>query len=292
MSCWPAEWAQRAPLNDYPPAWASAWGDDRCGLWADLKIESNGLSATQRMRWIEPGEFLFGSTAEERASIKEQVHRKWANEFEEGLRHIDIGFGFWLADTPCTQGFWTAVMGSNPSMFQSGPDAPRKPVESVALEDVKQVADVTRFLEKLNQKLPKPLAQLPSEVEWEYACRADTQSTYWWGNAVNDLKANWDAKHEGPSPVDRYQPNPWGLFDMHGNVWEWCRGAWYDQYSNPYSIRPHAAPVRGGSWLFTSEVARCGCRMYFPRIVGDQSRGFRFSIASGGVNATPPSRGA
>jgi hypothetical protein len=114
---WPDADRWRAPVGDFPPPWASAWGDDRFGLWADLVI--NGV--TQRMRWIEPSGpegFLMGAPQAERDAIADKDVRKYANETEHEPRRVLMQQGFWLADTPCTQAFWLAVMGDNPSRFK------------------------------------------------------------------------------------------------------------------------------------------------------------------------------
>ena len=122
-----AEWA-RAPVGDFPPAWASVWGDDPYGLWADLTV----AGVSQRLRWVEPGDFTMGSSLEERLRIDDKNLREWADQNEAPQHRVTISRGFWLADTPCTQALWLAVLGGeNPSSFQAGDDAAQRPVELV-----------------------------------------------------------------------------------------------------------------------------------------------------------------
>lgn len=277
------EW--RPPIGDFPPPWASAWGDDPYGLWADLTV--NG--ATQRMRWIEPsGEagFLMGSTRPERDAINDKNVRDWANQHEHEPRKERIGAGFWLADTPCTQAFWTAVAGKNPSHFGKGREAPERPVESVSWQDVMQ-RFVGRFAQTSEWGTGDRLC-LPSEAQWEYAARAGTRTAYWWGDAWDEARGNVDVSgkrrwndNEGTTPVQRYAPNPWGLYDVHGNVWEWCSDPW-----QPRRDAPEARPdedvrvVRGGSWIYNSARARAAYRVRWPRRGVTKDQGFRFALRS------------
>jgi len=288
MNYWPKDVEHRAPLYDFPPAWACAWGDDWYGLWADLVV--NGT--TQRLRWIErsmPGGFLMGSTQKERDAIEHKDVREWANQHETEPQRVVIPSGFWLADTPCTQAFWLAVLGGeNPSHFKTAADAPRRPVERVPIDDDQDGPGVTSFLQALNQRLPEPRAALPSEEQWEYACRADTATAYWWGDGFDPARANadhtgkkdWDAK-QSTNPVVCYPPNPWGLFDMHGNVWEWTASPWRERRdAAPGQDAPLARVVRGGSWLNHPGHARSAYRGRVP--VGFRSLylGFRFFLRS------------
>ncbi len=282
---WNADDAKRAPIGDFPPLWASAWGDDPYGLWADLTV--NG--ATQRMRWIEPSGpegFLMGSTKEERDVIADEDFREWANQHEHEPRKETVEAGFWLADTPCTQAFWTAVVGENPSHFNQGADAPERPVESVRWDDVMEQF-IARFAQNSDRGTEGRL-YLPTEVEWEYAARAGTGKAYWWGDAWDANRGNvdvtgqrqWDDP-EGTTPVQCYAPNPWGLFDVHGNVWEWCSDVWHPRRDAP-EARPdeEGRVVRGGSWLHRPDYARAACRGRWHRALAAQSGGFRFALRS------------
>lgn len=282
---WSAEDRWRAPVGDFPPSWASAWGDDVYGLWADLTV--NGV--TQRMRWIEPSGpegFWMGSTKQERDAIKHQHVREWANRLEHEPMSVQLQHGFWLADTLCTQALWQAVTGKNPSHFSKGRDAPERPVESVRWNDVDEQF-VKRFAQTPAWGTGDRLC-LPSEEQWEYAARAGTRSAYWWSDAWDETRGNadvtgerrWDDK-EGTTPVHRYAPNPWGLFDVHGNVWEWCSSPWRPRWDAPEARSDEdARVVRGGSWISHPGGARAACRSGWLREYADRARGFRFALRS------------
>ena len=197
----------------FPPPFASAWGDDVHGLWADLRVTSERETAVQRLRWIEPGTFLMGSPQDEPE-----------RDADEGPQHlVTLARGFWLADTACTQALWEAVTGDNPSHFK-GAD---RPVEQVSWNDV------GTFLEKLEALVPGCRAELPTEAEWEYACRAGTMTPFSFGETITPEQVNYDGKYpyaggkkglyrKETVAVKSLPPNPWGLYEIHGNVWEWC----------------------------------------------------------------------
>ncbi|HNO60224.1 MAG TPA: formylglycine-generating enzyme family protein, partial [Plasticicumulans sp.] len=209
----PAAEAARWP-ETFPPPFADAWGDDRYGLWAEFVIVTGHGSAVQRLRWIEPGTFLMGSPDNEPERLN-----------NEGPQHlVTLTRGFWLADTACTQGLWQAVTGGNPSQFK---DDPQNPVEQVSWNDVQ------KFLRALEGLLPGIEACLPSEAQWEYACRAGTTTPFSFGTQVTPAQVNYDGNFpyaDGKKgedrgrtvPVKSLPANDWGLYEMHGNVWEWC----------------------------------------------------------------------
>jgi formylglycine-generating enzyme required for sulfatase activity len=176
---------------------------------------------------LPPGEFAMGFDTGYKAT--EPIHR------------VTLTRGFWLGHTEVTQAQWRAVMGNNPSFFQ-GDD---KPVEQVSWEDCQT------FLTRLNQRVPDLVCRLPSEAEWEYAARAaklvsryEQVDDYAW-HCLNSLGQT--------HAVGGKKPNPWGLSDMLGNVWEWCADG-YGPYT-PYPKQDPQGPVadqrsiRGGSWL-------------------------------------------
>jgi formylglycine-generating enzyme len=262
---WPAADRWRAPVADWPPLWASSWGSDRRGLWADLIV--NGV--TQRLRWIEPSGpegFLMGDPGE-------QLHKM-------------VESGFWLADTPCTQAFWVQVaeLQVNPSQFQQGDEAGQRPVERVSWDDAQQ------WLARLAQWCPATagLAALPTEVQWEYACRAGTTTAYWWGDEFDQTRANADVVGDrdldgskgATTPVKRHAPNPWGLHDMHGNVWEWCDDVWRERLDGVGEGGSSGRAVRGGSWFHHPGDARSAVRYGWPRDDRILLHGFRFALRS------------
>jgi sulfatase modifying factor 1 len=274
---WPAEELWRAPFGDFPPSWASAWGDDAYGLWADLTV--NGV--TQRMRWIEPSGsegFWMGVAKEDMIRINNRNNWIWPEGHEHELRHVQVEHGFWLADTPCTQAFWLAVTGKNPSRFDSGHEAPDRPVECVSWDRVMDQF-VARFAHAAEWCTGDRLC-LPTELQWEYAARAGTRSAYWWGDGWFERFGNvnvvgtrsWDDK-QGTTPVRRYAPNPWGLYDVHGNVWEWCANVWEH-------VPVSEIVVRGGSWLHPPHNARAAYRRLRHSFDGQYFTGFRFALRS------------
>jgi formylglycine-generating enzyme required for sulfatase activity len=284
MNYWPADLAHRAPVNDFPPAWASAWGEDRYGLWADLEVQG----ITQRMRWIEPtvgdGSWI-GADLYERENVSGRNTRTWVEKSEIKPFLVKIAPGFWLGDTPCTQAFWLAVVGGvNPSHFRKGAHALRRPVEQVPWFDDKHGKGVSGFLAALNRSLASTRASLPTEAEWEYACRAGTRTAYWWGDNFDPNRAN--ANHgktkgwgsiQGTTSVDRYPPNPWGLFDMHGNVWEWCSDPWRELGEEGEPQRRNFV-ARGGSWLNRVGLTRSASRGGWSAVDRGRVRGFRITL--------------
>jgi formylglycine-generating enzyme required for sulfatase activity len=147
---------------------------------------------------------------------------------------VTIRRPFWLGKYQVTQEQWQAVMGENPSHFKG---KPKNPVESVPWDQC-QV-----FVMKLTEKLRKR-SRLPTEAEWEYACRAGSATEFYFGEAVSSLRAyEWFNGNAGGStqPVGKLRPNAWGLHDMLGNVSEWCEDAWHDDY--------HGAPGDGSAWV-------------------------------------------
>ncbi len=257
----------------FPPDWADAWGDDGYGLWAEFVVRD----VRQRMRWIEPGTFWMGSPANEPGRFE-----------DEGPRHrVTISKGFWLADTACTQALWTAVTGSNPSRFN---DDPLCPVEQVSFDDVQT------FLAALRLVGVDGDAELPTEAQWEYACRAGTDTPFHFGAMITPQWVNYDGNYpynggakgeyrQRTVPVKALPANRWGLYQMHGNVWEWCRDGWreYQDRDEPDPEGPQGGAsraARGGSWLDFAQFARCAFRSRNVRGRRIHFLGFRFALRS------------
>jgi len=256
----------------FPAPWASEWGQDRFGLYMDLDYQG----IRQRFRWIMPGTFQMGSPENEKERSS-----------NETLHEVALTQGFWLADSACTQALWTAVMTGNPSRFQDGPN---HPVENVRWLDVQQ------FIEKLNTLFPDLHANLPTEAQWEYACRAGTQTPFSFGENITPKQVNYHGNYpyaggekgryrERTVPVKSLPPNPWGLFEMHGNVWEWCADWYAEEYPKQAITNPlgpdegNARVLRGGSWDISGRLARSA---YRRRIVPDYRYGyFGFRLTPG-----------
>jgi formylglycine-generating enzyme required for sulfatase activity len=193
---------------------------------------------------------------------------------------------FYLGKYPVTQEQYQAVMGKNPSNFK---DNPKNPVEQVSWNDAQE------FCKKLNQLIAGKDFRLPTEAEWEYACRAGTQTRYYFGDDAAKLgDYGWYDENSGSKthPVGQKKPNDWGLYDMSGNVWEWCEDPYHDSYANkPENIKNNGNTIwsssdaslrgmRGGSWDDYSG----GCRSaYRYRNVADyrgHDFGFRLVLSS------------
>ena len=191
---------------------------------------------------IPAGEFIMGSPSNEQD--------REANE--DSVHNVKICIPFYLGIYPVTQKEWIQVMESNPSSFK-GDDLP---VESVSWDDVQD------FINKLNDKESTWKYRLPSEAEWEYACRAGTATRYSFGDAEIKLSEYaWyypagdedDISKEKLHPAGQKQTNSWGLYDMHGNIWEWVQDCWNNCYDDVNNDRPDD----GSAW----ESGNCGFRV-------------------------------
>jgi formylglycine-generating enzyme required for sulfatase activity len=256
------------------PPWANELGRDSHGLYLDVDL----IGVVQRFRWIEPGEFMMGSPAGEAGRYD-----------DEGPRHrVRFTRGFWLADTACTQALWGAVMGGkNPSVFQ---DDARNPVENVSWDDA------SAFLQRVASLVPGVVAGLPTEAEWEYACRAGSETPFSFGTTTTPDQANYDGNspyaggekdvyRQKTVPVKSFAPNRWGLYEMHGNVWEWCVDGKrsYDRNDQenprgPEEVAPRV--VRGGSWHNEAGWLRSASRHGRLRDYSNGDQGFRFALRS------------
>lgn len=275
--------------HPFPPPWAEAWGDDRYGLWADLLVKG----VTQRMRWLAPGRFVMGSP------VTEPGHQS-----EESPQHtVTLTESQWLADTACTQAMWEVVMGSNPSYVT---DDPNKPVEMVSWSDVQDFFGALQTHDVLPAGIE---AVLPTEAQWEYACRAGTVSAYSFGDTISvknvnfDHDKNWKKRvdmHQTIVPVKSLPANCWGFYEMHGNVWEWCadsmRAYAVGNVSNPSG--PSGAvgdgsfelAVRGGAWRGHFRFERSAQRSHRSRDKRLNLIGFRFALRSKSEQRTEGSR--
>ncbi|MGI6402559.1 MAG: formylglycine-generating enzyme family protein [Thermoguttaceae bacterium] len=218
-------------LGDEPaaPTVAASWVDssDRApGTRQTFEIDGDEYG----LRWIPAGEFEMGDPQDPNGRKNDRPQR-----------HVTLTSGFWLLETAVTQKLYRQIMGDNPS-FQQGDD---RPVECVSWDQA------TEFCQKLSERLPEGLvAELPTEAQWEYACRAGTSTAYNWGDEWDEDKANITRAR---IDVKQYPPNQWGLYDMHGNICEWCRDG-YGPYPEGPLVDPQGPQefeqrvVRGGSW--------------------------------------------
>jgi len=238
---------------------------------------SNGV--TLEMVSLPAGEFLMGSPDSDPDA--------W--DSEKPPHQVKVN-SFAIGKYPVTQAQYQAVMGTNPSHFKNNSwfkNNLQNPVERVSWNDAQA------FCQKLSQITGKTY-RLPTEAEWEYACRAGTTTRYYFGDDANQLGDY--AWYKGNSqntthPVGQKRPNAWGLYDMSGNVWEWCEDNWHSSYigaptdgsawsindnDNDYRIR------RGGSWYFNPNYCRSAYRYYLYRRVNvNDFLGFRVVCGAG-----------
>ena len=228
------------------------------------------------LHWCPPGTFMMGSLKSEKGRSRDETQHQ-----------VTLTKGFWMLEIPVTQLMWKSVMGKNPSWFKGD----NLPVECVNWNDCQE------FIRKLNGLFDSSLRfRLPTEAEWEYACRAGTITAFSFGNSLNGDKANCDGRSpygtntKGPylgetTPVMTYVPNPWGLYDMHGNVCEWCED-WYGNYPNGNVNDPKGPNsgsnrvYRGGVWDNCAGYCRSAGRSWDNPGNRYYDLGFRLALSS------------
>ncbi len=229
-----------------------------------LKREESGFPDTytnclgMEFILIPAGKFEMGSPADE---------NNWYKN-ERPVHEVNIEKAFYIGKFLVTQKQWTELVGSNPSKFVGD----NRPVDRVSWNAAQD------FIDKLNEKEGTDKYRLPSEAEWEYACRAGTATRYSFGDCESELDeycycGNLDI---GSHPVGQKKPNPWGLYDMHGNLWEWVQDMYHDSYENApadCSAREDAdvssrvmRVLRGGSWQTSAVGCRSASRYCYPPI--------------------------
>jgi len=224
-----------------------------------------GGGVTMELVYVKPGRFTMGSPTSEAG-----------RDNDETQHEVTITRGFYLGKYEVTQGQYQAVVGSNLSNWKEA----NRPVECVSWNDA------TEFCNRLSQRVGKQV-RLPTEAEWEYACRAGSTTRFCFGDSDGGLgEYAWFSSNSGGQThaVGGRTPNAWGLYDMHGNVWEWCED-WYGGYpsgtvndpTGPVSGRARA--LRGGSWGSSPR----GCRSALRDGVGPALRGggsgFRVAVS-------------
>ncbi|MEE9350677.1 MAG: formylglycine-generating enzyme family protein [Thiotrichaceae bacterium] len=261
----------------YYPEWGGTLEQDENGIYTEITVK--GIS--QRFRYITAGTFLMGSPTSE-------IDRS----SDEAQHEVTLSSGYWLADTACTQALWQTVMGENPARFN---EDLQNPVEQVSWDEV-QV-----FIKKLNELIPELSAQLPTEAQWEYACRAGTTTPFTFGENISPEQVNYDGGYpyangkkgldrEKTVPVKALAKNEWGLYQMHGNVYEWCQD-WYGDYPTSPVQNPEGAEtsvyrvLRGGSWFDFGQDVRSADRSGDTPDNRDYDFGFRLSLGQAKVEA-------
>ena len=232
--------------------------------------------AEMEMIYCAPGSFIMGSPPDDPDRCDAEVQHK-----------VIFTKGFWLGKYPVTQEQWESVMGHNPSESTKGYNYP---VDCVSWDDCND------FIEKINSQ-SNLNARFPTEAEWEYACRAGTTTAYHWGNSLNGDKANCNGYSpcgtsvkgrylRKTTPVGSYDANPWGFYDMHGNVCEWCAD-WYGSYPTK-AVTDSKGPAsgedrvyRGGSWLSDARFCRSAFRSWLNPYHRFYDHGFRLACSAG-----------
>jgi formylglycine-generating enzyme required for sulfatase activity len=268
-------------------------------IWHKLLTTPSGPtpSFAGNLAWIPCGTFTMGSPASE----------LWRFSAEGPQTQVAISQGFWMGKYEVTQGEYLGVMGSNPSYFTG--DLSR-PVEGVSWNDAVAYCAALTARERSAGRLPAGYVyRLPTEAEWEYACRAGTTTAFHYGPALRSGMANFSGPYEYPpcagaafpygcynpsgtylgrtTTVGSYAPNAWGLYDMHGNVWEWCQDRWSSSLPGGSVTDPQGPTtgsyrvIRGGGWTYYASYCRSAIRNYeYPTDrYGDV--GFRVILAPG-----------
>ncbi len=214
-------------------------------------------------RWCPPGTFMMGSPESGRGRYEDETQHR-----------VTLTKGFWMGETQVTQELWKAVMGNNPSFYEYGDDYP---VETVSWNDCQ------KFLKVLNSRFPVDGYHfaLPTEAQWEYACRAGTTGAYGGNGCLVDMGWYDGNSYRETHPVAQKKPNAWGLYDMHGNVSEWCADR-YGAYPCGAVADPagHACGglrvLRGGSFWYSAQRCRSATRDGDGPDSHNRRYGFRF----------------
>ena len=247
-------------------------------------------SAEIEMVWIEPGTFTMGTTEEQERLLRSKG--MWASwfEHEHPAHQVTITRGFYLAKYEITQGQWEAVIGTRLWEGQRWVrESPNSAASYISWNDVQE------FIAKLNQAEGSAVYRLPTEAEWEYSCRAGTTALWCFGD--NELQLGqyawyrvnaWTAGEKYAHAVGTKLPNPWGLYDMYGNVWEWVQD-WYGSHSSRNRTDPTGLGtgsyrvVRGGYFRNTAGLARSASR-------SSQSTGYGNDTCGARLLRTGPAR--
>jgi formylglycine-generating enzyme required for sulfatase activity len=225
-------------------------------LWADKSVPASGqrfyraavFAAPTNMVFIPPGTFRMGSPTNEMDRY----------DWEGPQTAVTISRGFWMGKYEVTQREYLALMGNNPSYFTGDTN---RPVEQVSWFDATNYCGALTQRERVAGRIAtNSVYRLPTEAEWEYACRAWTSTRFSYGDDpgyTNLSNYAWYGNVFGETthPVGQKLPNPWGLYDMHGNVWEWCQD-WSGDYPGGIAVDPQGPAtgsvrvIRGGYWRY------------------------------------------
>jgi len=230
------------------------------------------------MVWIQPGRFQMGSFPGEQGHGTDE-----APPTEVILTH-----GFWMGECEVTQEEYAALIGANPSAFQGQTNLP---VEKITWNEANAYCVKLSIREREAGRLPPGFVyRLPTEAEWEYVCRAGTNTRFSFGDDSGNTELGahaWFTNNSDSSshPVGQLKPNAWGLYDLHGNVWEWCHDLWQDAYPGG-TLTNYTGPTegwlrvaRGGSWLYDASFCRSANRDNYGPDNRCSDIGFRIALA-------------
>jgi len=274
-------------------------GSTRTVRFADDELSlvvANTVLPGMNMVPIPAGTFLMGSNAGPPDNVPPYVTQPW----ERPVHQVTISRPFWIGKYEVTQQEYQALMGTNPSYFKgaSWPNSATRPVEQVSWNDAVAFCAALTVQEAAANRLPSGYQyRLPTEAEWEYCCRAGTTTEFHYGptlvcgqaNFANSYHTNSYCANPGgvqTAVVGGYVPNAWGLFDMHGNVYEWCLDCWDGSANYPSSpvIDPYVTSgsvptLRGGSWFSTARLCRSAIRDRYHASSQNRFIGFRVVLA-------------
>ncbi len=254
------------------PEEIEATGRDEYGLYLDVDF----AGITQRFRYIQPSTFMMGSPDNEAE-----------RDDDEDYHQVTIPQAYWIADTTVTQELWQAIMGENPSSFK----AKDQPVENVSWHDAQD------FITKLQQQQPLLSLRLPTEAEWENACRAGSTTAFSFGDNITPQQVNYDGNfpynnakkgeyRQQTVKVKSLACNDWGLYEMHGNVWEWCNDIFTEHLGTQAVSDTWQADknkdalrvLRGGSWNGFGRFCRSAIRRRYVPDLRNDNIGFRLIL--------------
>ena len=233
----------------------------------DVKTLTLPGGVEMEMICVAPGSFTMGSPSSEEGRYDDETQHR-----------VTLTKGFWLGRYEVTQKQWQSVMGPNPSSFQGDSN----PVDNVSWNDCQE------FVRKVNDAARRQFgggARLPTEAEWEYACRAGTSGAYAGTGRLDDMGWYWDNSGGKTHPVGQKRPNAWGFYDMHGNVYEWCSdrfGNYEGDTTNPIGAASGDDRVlRGGSWGRHARYCRSAYRHRYDPGYRYFHYGFRLCCSAG-----------
>jgi len=260
------------------PASPYLWMDKSAPATDQRFYRAVEFTAPTNMVFIPPGTFGMGSPSNELDRFG----------WEGPQTSVILSRGYWIGKYPVTQGEYVALIGSNPSFF---PGASDLPVEQMSwFEATDYCAALTEQERSAGRIATNSVYRLPTEAEWEHACRAETSTRFSYGDDPGYTSLTdhgWYIANSGGTthPVGQKLPNPWGLYDVHGNVWEWCQD-WWANHPGGVVLDPQGPAtgsdrvIRGGGWDFTGPFCRSAYRYFYGPTNASGYVGFRVVLSA------------